>query len=71
MQCQIKTKGDIVMGGLFSVDDFIDVKAVLEQAETEEMLYRVNQMISEGEKLKAELEKKRKERGSSASEDVS
>lgn len=59
------------MGGLFSVDDFIDVKAVLEQAETEEMLYRVNQMISEGEKLKAELEKKRKERGSSASEDVS
>ena len=59
------------MGCFFSVDDFIDVKSVLEQAETEEMLYRVNQMISEGEKLKAELEKKRKERGSSTSEDDS
>ena len=58
------------MGGFFSVDDFIDVKSVLEQAETEEMLYRVNQMIADGEKLKAELENKRKEHGSSASEDV-
>ncbi len=57
------------MGGFFSVDDFIDVKSVLEQAETEEMLYRVNQMIADGEKLKAELENKRKERGSSASGD--
>ncbi len=66
-----KKKGDIAMGSFFSVDDFVDVKAVLEQAETEEMLYRVNQMISEGEKLKAELENKRKERGSSTSEDVS
>lgn len=59
------------MGGFFSVDDFIDVKAVLEQAETEEMLYRVNQIIADGEKLKAELENKRKERGSSTSEDDS
>jgi len=64
-----KNEGDIVMGGFFSVDDFIDVKAVLEQAETEEMLYRVNQIIADGEKLKAELENKRKERGSSASGD--
>ena len=66
-----KTKGDIVMGGFFSVDDFVDVKAVMEQAETEELLYRVNKIIADGEKLKAELENKRKERGSSTSEDVS
>ncbi len=69
MQCQIKTKGDIVMGGFFSVDDFIDVKSVLEQVETEEMIYRVNKIIADGEKLKAELENKRNERGSSASGD--
>ena len=66
-----KNEGDIVMGGFFSVDDFIDVKAVLEQAETEEMIYRVNQIIADGEKLKAELENKRKECGSSTSEDDS
>ena len=66
-----KNEGDIVMGGFFSVDDFIDVKAVLEQAETEEMLYRVNQIIADGEKLKAELENKIKGRGSSTSEDDS
>lgn len=57
------------MGGFFSVDDFVDVKAVLEQAETEEMLYRVNKIIADGKKLKDELEKKRKEHGSSTSED--
>ena len=59
------------MGSFFSVDDFVDVKAVLEQAETEEMLYRVNQIIADGEKLKAELENKIKGRGSSTSEDDS
>ena len=63
-----KTKGDIAMGSFFSVDDFVDVKAVLEQAETEELLYRVNQMIAEGEKLKVELEEKRRKQCGSDSE---
>ncbi len=63
-----KKKGDIDMGSLFSVNDFVDVKAVLEQAETEELLYRVNQMIADGEKLKAELEEKRRKQCGSDSE---
>ena len=55
-----KKKGGIVMKSLFNVSNFIDAKAVLEEVETEEMLYRVNQMIAEGEQLKAELEEKLK-----------
>ena len=46
------------MKSLFNVSNFIDAKAVLEEVETEEMLYRVNQMLAEGEELKAELEEK-------------